>query len=92
MFLEHKTDNSFALNFFKLATSFLHRYAKLKILSSLLLKLVLKKFNVSIILLVQSDGLICVSVNPIISLFIILLSLAISSTFLEMISHYKQEL
>ena len=41
----------------------------------------LKKFNVWIILKEGSDGLICVSVNSIMSLFIILSSLTISISF-----------
>ena len=43
----------------------------------------MKKFNVSIIFQVESDGLICVSVNPIMSLFIILSSLIILSICFE---------
>ena len=42
----------------------------------------MKNFNVSVILQVESDGMICASVNPM-SLFIILLSLTISSTCYE---------
>ena len=38
---------------------------------SFLLKLILKKFNISIILEVKSDVLICVSVNPIMPLYYI---------------------
>ena len=53
-------------------TSFLHPEAKTKNLSLLFLSLILKKFNNSIILLVESDGWICVSVNSIMSLFIVL--------------------
>ena len=55
---------------------------KLKNLFSLLLKLILNGFNVSIILQVQSDGFICASINPITSLFIIQLSRTISYTCL----------
>ena len=61
-------------------------------LFSLLLRLIFKKFNVSIILQEESDGLICIFVNPIMSLFIILLSLTISLHFVKLISHYEQEL
>ena len=43
----------------------------------------MNKANVSIILQVGSDGLIYVSVNPIMSLFIALWSLTISSTGFE---------
>ena len=43
----------------------------------------MNKANVSIILQVESDGLIYVSVNPIMSLFIALWSLTISSTSFE---------
>ena len=46
--------------------------AKTKNLSLLFLSLILKKFKNSIILLVESDGWICVSVNSIMSLFIVL--------------------
>ena len=42
----------------------------------------LKNFNFSNILLVENDSLICVSVNPIMSIFIILLPLTISCTYL----------
>ena len=42
----------------------------------------MKNFNVSVILQVESDGMICASANPM-SLFIILLSLTISSTCFE---------
>ena len=61
-------------------------------LFSLLLRLIFKKFNVSIILQEESDGLICIFVNPIMPLFIILLSLTISLHFVKLISHYEQEL
>ena len=43
----------------------------------------MNKANVSIILQVESDGLIYVSVNPVMSLFIALWSLTISSTSFE---------
>ena len=87
-FLKLKIDTLFASNLFKTATSFLHSQAKLKNLFSLLLKLKFKfKFNVSIILQVESAGLICVSVNPIMPLFIILLSLTTYLHVLEVILH-----
>ena len=44
------------------------------------IKIKLKKFKVSVILEVESDGMICISVNLKMSLFIILLSRTISST------------
>ena len=56
------------------------------------LKLILKKFSVSIIFQVEPDGLICVSVNPMMSLLIILSSLTISSLCFKVIAHYKQRL
>ena len=56
--------------------------AKLK-LFSLLPKLILKKSTVLIILQVESDRLICVSVNCVMSLFIIHSSLTISSLCFE---------
>ena len=65
MFFKLKTDAPFLSNLFKTATSFLHPKAKIKNLFSLLLKLILAKFNASIILQIESDSLICVSVNPI---------------------------
>ena len=40
----------------------------------------MKKFSVSVILQAESDGMICVYLNPIIYLFIILSSLTIPST------------
>ena len=43
----------------------------------------MNKFNVSIVLQVESDSLIYVSLNPIMSLFIFTLSLTISSTYFE---------
>ena len=63
-FLKLKIDTPFASNLFKTATSFLHPKSKLKNSFSLLLKLILTKFNVSMILEVESDVLISVSVNP----------------------------
>ena len=42
---------------------------------------------------VESDGMVCVSVNPIMSLLIFLLSLTIYYNYaLKEISHYEQEL
>ena len=76
-FLKLEIDTLFVSNLFKTATK-----KKIKNLYLLLLKLILKKLSVSIILPVESDGLICVSVNPIASLFIIQLSLTISSACL----------
>ena len=73
MFKENlKIDAPLASNLSKTATSFLHPYAKLKNSFSLLLKLILKKFNPWIILQVESDRFICVSLNSIKSLFSIL--------------------
>ena len=84
-FLKLKTDTPFGSNLFKTVTSFLHPQAKVKNLFSLLLKLILNKFNVSIILQVESDGLICVSVNLIMSLFIIMCHLIYRLHVLEVI-------
>ena len=64
------------IQYFKTATSFLHPLARLKNLFWLLLKLKKKKTFISVILQVESDRLICVSVNRI-SQFISLLSLTI---------------
>ena len=47
-FLKLKTDTPLASNLLKTALSFLHPQAKLKNLFSLLLKLILNKFNISI--------------------------------------------
>ena len=63
-FLKVKIDNSLASNLSVTANRFFIRKLNNN-LFSLLLKLILKKFSVLIILQVQSDGLICVSVNPI---------------------------
>ena len=81
-FLKLKINSPLASNLFKGANSFLPPFAKLTNLFLLLLKLMLTKFNVPIILQVESYGLICVSANLTMSLFIILLSLTISSTCL----------
>ena len=63
-FLKVKIDNSLASNLSVTANRFFIRKLNNN-LFSLLLKLILKKFSVLIILQLQSDGLICVSVNPI---------------------------
>ena len=44
----------------------------------MLIKSILKTWNVSIILTLESDGLICVSVNPVMLLSIIRLALTVS--------------
>ena len=50
---------------------------------SLLAKWIVEKFNVPIILLVESDRLVCVSVNSLMSLLIILSPLTILSICFE---------
>ena len=52
---------------------------KITLIFLLLLKSILNKFNVYIILQVKADGLIWVSANPLMSLFLIPLSLTTSS-------------
>ena len=79
-FLKLKIDNPLISDLSKTATLFLHSQPKLKHLCSWLLQLILKKFYVSIIFPVVVDRMICVSVNPLISLFIILPLLTISPT------------
>ena len=72
-FLKLKIDTLFASKLFKTRTSFQHLQAKLENLFSSLSELIFKKFNVYIVLQVESDSLICVSVNPLMPLFIIIL-------------------
>ena len=86
MILKTKDRYSISIEFIESAAEFLHPLVKLKNSFPLLLKLILNKFNIIqilIILRVTSDGLICVSANPIMSYFIILTSLAISCICFE---------
>ena len=81
-FLKLKIDSPLVSNLFKTVTLLPHREAIPENLFSLILKLILNKFDNSVILQVESDGLNCVFVNPIMLVFIILLSLNISSACL----------
>ena len=82
-FLKLKIDNPSPLNLSKTAASFLHLSARFKNLFSFSLTLILKKLNILIILQVESDRLISVSVNHTASLSIVLSLLTISSTCFE---------
>ena len=73
--LKLKRHTPLASNLSEIAILYLHALAKLKNLFSLLLKLKLEKINISVSL--ESDGVIFVSVNPVMSFFIILSSLTI---------------